>query len=170
MEAQLIKIYEKNNSQALIDQVVQVLNKNGVIIYPTDTMYALGCSIQSAQAIVSPNTTTTYTLTGTDANGCVASATRYFEFVDIKIPNVFTPNGDGDNDGWTPTNTMNYPDLIFYVFDRYGRKVGTYREGQFWDGKYNGSDQPFGVYVYELEAVTEAGKIVTKRGNITLIR
>ncbi|AWL09186.1 threonylcarbamoyl-AMP synthase [Aquirufa nivalisilvae] len=51
MEAQWIKIYEKNNSQALIDQVVQVLNKNGVIIYPTDTMYALGCSIQSAQAI-----------------------------------------------------------------------------------------------------------------------
>ncbi|RXK52169.1 L-threonylcarbamoyladenylate synthase [Aquirufa rosea] len=51
MEAIFLKIYEKNNSEALIDQVVQILKKNGVIIYPTDTMYALGCSIQSTQAV-----------------------------------------------------------------------------------------------------------------------
>ena len=37
-----------------------------------------------------------------DANGCEATATRYFEFIDIEIPNVFTPNGDGNNDTWTP--------------------------------------------------------------------
>lgn len=110
-----------------------------------------------------------YTVTVTDANGCVASATRYFEFVDIKIPNVFTPNGDGDNDGWTPTNTMNYPDLIFYVFDRYGRKVGTYREGQFWDGKYNGNELPTGDYWYiiKLRNEKDAREFV---GHFTLYR
>lgn len=96
-----------------------------------------------------------YTVTVTDSNGCVATATRYFEFVDIKIPNVFTPNGDGDNDGWLPTNTMNYPDLIFHIFDRYGRKVGTYREGQFWDGKYNGLELPTGDYWYVLKLQNE---------------
>lgn len=92
-----------------------------------------------------------YTVTVTDSNGCVASVTLYFEFVDIEIPNVFTPNGDGNNDGWMPTNTMNYPDLIFHVFDRYGRKVGTYREGQFWDGRYNGNELPTGDYWYVLK-------------------
>lgn len=96
-----------------------------------------------------------YTVTVTDANGCVATATRYYEFIDIKIPNVFTPNGDGDNDGWTPTNTMNYPDLVFHIFDRYGRKVGTYREGQFWDGKYNGKELPTGDYWYVLKLRNE---------------
>jgi gliding motility-associated-like protein len=96
-----------------------------------------------------------YTVTVTDSNGCVATATRYFEFVDIKIPNVFTPNGDGDNDGWTPTNTINYPDLIFHVFDRYGRKVGSYREGQSWDGKYNGKELPTGDYWYVLKLRNE---------------
>ncbi|MBC7847533.1 MAG: T9SS type B sorting domain-containing protein [Flavobacterium sp.] len=96
-----------------------------------------------------------YTVTVTDSNGCVATATRYFEFIDIKIPNVFTPNGDGDNDGWTPTNTINYPDLIFHIFDRYGRKVGTYREGQFWDGKYNGKELPTGDYWYVLKLQNE---------------
>ena len=51
MAAEIKKIYDRNNSQELIDQVVQVLEKGGVIIYPTDTMYAMGCSIQSQQAV-----------------------------------------------------------------------------------------------------------------------
>lgn len=96
-----------------------------------------------------------YSVTVTDSNGCVATATRYFEFIDIKIPNVFTPNGDGDNDGWTPTNTINYPDLVFHIFDRYGRKVGTYREGQSWDGKYNDKELPTGDYWYVLKLQNE---------------
>jgi len=51
MAAQLIKIYDKNNSTEILDSIVQVLKKNGVIIYRTDTMYALGCLITSQQAI-----------------------------------------------------------------------------------------------------------------------
>mgnify|MGYP000355424657 FL=1 len=51
MAAEIKKIYDKNNSQELIDQVVKLLEKGGVIIYPTDTMYAMGCSIQSQQAV-----------------------------------------------------------------------------------------------------------------------
>ncbi|MFM6937394.1 MAG: L-threonylcarbamoyladenylate synthase [Aquirufa sp.] len=51
MLAEIKKIYDRNNSQELIDHVVKVLEKGGVIIYPTDTMYAMGCSIQSQQAV-----------------------------------------------------------------------------------------------------------------------
>ncbi|MHA8076326.1 L-threonylcarbamoyladenylate synthase [Aquirufa sp. TARAVU-A1A] len=51
MAVEIKKIYDRNNSQELIDQVVKVLEKGGVIIYPTDTMYAMGCSIQSQQAV-----------------------------------------------------------------------------------------------------------------------
>ena len=51
MAAQLIKLYDKNNSIDILDSIVQVLQKNGVIIYRTDTMYALGCLITSQQAI-----------------------------------------------------------------------------------------------------------------------
>jgi tRNA threonylcarbamoyl adenosine modification protein (Sua5/YciO/YrdC/YwlC family) len=51
MAAQLIKLYDKNNSIEILDSIVQVLHKNGVIIYRTDTMYALGCLIMSQQAI-----------------------------------------------------------------------------------------------------------------------
>jgi tRNA threonylcarbamoyl adenosine modification protein (Sua5/YciO/YrdC/YwlC family) len=51
MGAQLIKLYDRNNSIEILDSIVQVLHKNGVIIYRTDTMYALGCLITSQQAI-----------------------------------------------------------------------------------------------------------------------
>ncbi|RYJ53300.1 T9SS type B sorting domain-containing protein [Flavobacterium petrolei] len=110
-----------------------------------------------------------YTVTVTDVNGCTATATRYFEFIDIKIPNVFTPNGDGNNDTWAPTNTINYKDLVYDVFDRYGRKLGSYREGQFWDGKYNGTELPSGDYWYviKIRDVKDAREFV---GHFTLYR
>ncbi len=51
MAAEIRKVYDRNNSQDLIQYVVRMLEKGGVIIYPTDTMYAMGCSIQSQQAV-----------------------------------------------------------------------------------------------------------------------
>ncbi|WP_395768315.1 L-threonylcarbamoyladenylate synthase [Aquirufa sp.] len=51
MAAELRTIYDRNNSTELIESIVKVLQKGGVIIYPTDTMYAMGCSIQSQQAV-----------------------------------------------------------------------------------------------------------------------
>lgn len=110
-----------------------------------------------------------YTVTVTDANGCTATATRFFEYIDIKIPNVFTPNGDGNNDTWAPTNTINYKDLNFEVFDRYGRKLGSFREGESWDGKYNGTELPSGDYWYilRLRDVNDPRQFV---GHFTLYR
>lgn len=89
-----------------------------------------------------------YTVIVTDSNGCSANATRPFEFVPIFIPNVFTPNGNGGNDMWGPWNTANYKDLVTYIYDRYGRKVAELKEGQFWNGKYEGKELPTGDYWY----------------------
>jgi len=89
-----------------------------------------------------------YTITVTDSSGCMASATMYLEFVDICIPNYFTPNNDGVSDGWAPGCVDNYPNLEFDIFDRYGRKVATYRVGQYWDGRYNNKELPTGDYWY----------------------
>lgn len=40
----LLKLYDKGNSPETLQQVVDLLNDGGVIIYPTDTMYAIGCN------------------------------------------------------------------------------------------------------------------------------
>jgi gliding motility-associated-like protein len=89
-----------------------------------------------------------YTVTVTDSFGCVASATGYFEYIDVCIPNYFTPNGDGVLDGWGPGCTSQYGNLTFSIFDRYGRKVATLNAGEKWDGKYNGMELPTGDYWY----------------------
>ncbi|WP_406683664.1 T9SS type B sorting domain-containing protein [Seonamhaeicola sp. MEBiC1930] len=89
-----------------------------------------------------------YSVTVTDSNGCVATASRYFEFIDVCITNYFTPNGDGNLDTWGPGCTSQYKDLTFDIFDRYGRKVITLRVNEKWDGTYNGKQLPTGDYWY----------------------
>jgi tRNA threonylcarbamoyl adenosine modification protein (Sua5/YciO/YrdC/YwlC family) len=49
--AELIRLYDKNNSQSNIDLIVKALVKDAVIVYKTDTMYALGCHINSTKAV-----------------------------------------------------------------------------------------------------------------------
>ncbi|WP_337967842.1 T9SS type B sorting domain-containing protein [uncultured Flavobacterium sp.] len=92
-----------------------------------------------------------YTVTVTDQNGCSATSSRYFEYVDVCISNYFTPNGDGVNDEWGPDCTVNYKNLTYTIFDRYGRTIATYKLGQKWDGKYNGAELTSGDYWYVLK-------------------
>ena len=47
----LIKLYEKNNNPKDLDRIVQVLEEGGIIIYPTDTMYAIGCHALKERAV-----------------------------------------------------------------------------------------------------------------------
>lgn len=49
--AEHIRLYDKNNSQATLELIVKALDKDAVIIYKTDTMYALGCHLNSTKAI-----------------------------------------------------------------------------------------------------------------------
>lgn len=47
----LIKLYDKNPDPLQIDKVVEVLKAGGIIIYPTDTVYGIGCDITKARGI-----------------------------------------------------------------------------------------------------------------------
>ena len=47
----LIKIYPENPNPKAIQQIVDVLKKGGIIIYPTDTVYGMGCDITNQKAI-----------------------------------------------------------------------------------------------------------------------
>lgn len=49
--ADLIKIYEENPNPKEIAKVVEVLRKGGLVIYPTDTVYGLGCDITNTKAL-----------------------------------------------------------------------------------------------------------------------
>jgi tRNA threonylcarbamoyl adenosine modification protein (Sua5/YciO/YrdC/YwlC family) len=49
--AEFIKIYEENPNPKEIKRVVEVLRKGGLVIYPTDTVYGLGCDITNTKAL-----------------------------------------------------------------------------------------------------------------------
>ncbi len=49
--AKLIRIYEENPNEKSIQEVVKVLRNGGIIIYPTDTVYGLGCDIKNTKAL-----------------------------------------------------------------------------------------------------------------------
>ena len=46
-----VKVYDENPNISVINKVVEVLKKGGLIIYPTDTVYGLGCDITNAKAV-----------------------------------------------------------------------------------------------------------------------
>lgn len=47
----LVKLYEKDNDTAVMERVKDVLENGGIIIYPTDTMYAIGCHALKERAV-----------------------------------------------------------------------------------------------------------------------
>ena len=110
-----------------------------------------------------------YRVTVTDSFGCTATATRFFEFIDICILNYFTPNGDGNLDLWGPGCVQDFENLTFDIFDRYGRKIASLNAGELWDGKYNGVELPSGDYWYVIKLNDELDDREFV-GNFTLYR
>ncbi|HOE04861.1 MAG TPA: gliding motility-associated C-terminal domain-containing protein [Bacteroidales bacterium] len=67
----------------------------------------------------------------------------------IRIPNAFTPNGDGINDTWIIENVELYPDSYVQVFNRWGQALYEAKGSEEpWDGTYNGKPVPTAPYIY----------------------
>ncbi len=116
-----------------------------------------------------------YTLSITTEKGCVNT-----ESISVKkncftdIPNAFTPNGDGVNDYFFPRQLLTNGGRTFQmrIYTRWGQMVYETSgvEGRGWDGRFNGREQPPGVYIYQVEINYDNGQFEDYRGNITLIR
>ena len=123
--------------------------------------------------LASPVVNTRYFVTTTTEAGCVAS-----DSVDIVVreetvmdlPNAFTP-GSAPNDIFKLNKRGIATLKAFKIYNRWGNLVfETTNVEEGWDGTYKGTPQPMGVYVYQIDAVTNSGKRFTKQGNVTLIR
>lgn len=119
----------------------------------------------------------TYSVYITDAAGC--ANTSYVTLDDIlnkpfyfRIPNSFTPEGDGLNDYFKPVT--DFDQITFYslkVFSRWGQPIfhtNTLNEG--WDGLNNGSHAPRGTYIYELIYSKQGKRPVRQRGTVYLMQ
>lgn len=112
-----------------------------------------------------------YTITLTAIKGsCIDTATVTIELLDkpviINVPNVFTPNGDTENDGFY-IKTLNVSKLELIIIDRWGAVVFEQTNA---NPKWNGDDYVDGVYFFMYTATGLNGDILKGNGFLHLIR
>lgn len=159
-------------------------NPDTIFIFETSTLEADGGDFYewdfpsdgSAQVDVQPEETTTFEVTITNNQGCSFDTSVIVYVIDkevpLKVPDAFTPNGDGINDVFRVVNPDRFRDISMKVYNRWGEKVHEgVDENHGWDGVFNGRDQPVGVYVYHITAISLVGENEYRlKGNVSLIR
>ncbi|MCF8238868.1 MAG: gliding motility-associated C-terminal domain-containing protein [Saprospiraceae bacterium] len=140
----------------------------------------LNC-VDCLNPVASPLETTTYQLTVIDKNGCEVKATIRIDValeVDVFIPNVFHPDGNGINDGFTafadPEKVIRIVELRIY--DRWGNAV--FRTTDIpvnqtiwgWDGTYRSEPMDPAVFVYVVEVEFINGQRGLFKGDVQLSR
>ena len=107
-----------------------------------------------------------------DASGCVEHrfTTESQIIQEFKIPNVFTPNGDGINDTIDFSELLNQNDLKIKIFDRYGKVhfEGNQTNHFVWDGSHYGKKSSTGTYWYMIEWTDALGEKHLEKGWILL--
>jgi gliding motility-associated-like protein len=90
----------------------------------------------------------------------------------IAIPNVFTPNEDGEGDTWNLDAVAVFQQASVRIYNRWGNLVyeslGGYEKP--WDGKYNGGNSPDGVYFYVIELNEKTVEPNKFSGHVQVIR
>jgi gliding motility-associated-like protein len=118
---------------------------------------------------------------GDDESACIVRVCKTVNTVltkEVYIPNIFSPNNDGDNDIFAVEGGKNVQRIInVSVFDRWGELV--FLSGSFtldqkyefgWDGRFKGQAAMQGVYAYVVEVLYNDDTRETVAGDITLIR
>ena len=108
-----------------------------------------------------------YRVIVTDSNSCSASD-EITVSIAFYIPDFFTPNGDGINDRWEIVYFQTNPNATIEVFDRFGKKLITYRGNDpGWNGTYMGNKVKADTYWY---VITFDDGSKPKTGYVAIIR
>lgn len=137
----------------------------------------------SPTPISSPKESITYTVTGEEVHYSAGTAYSCFSSEQVNIEvlidynlipvNLFTPNGDGDNERFFVDNLECYEDCIVKVYNRWGAEVYSSDRNEdedsdgYWNGKRGGDELPDGTYYYTIEC---DGKEDRFDGAVTILR
>jgi gliding motility-associated-like protein len=123
---------------------------------------------------VTTDSTVTYVVTVVSPAGCVQTESITFTIVqpNIKIPNAFTPNGDGANDSFGLAIVEGVATVEkMEIYSRWGQKVFSSNEANArWDGNIGGKEASSDVYVYIIFYRGGDGALQVAKGEVTLLR
>ena len=130
-----------------------------------------------AAPVCTPLNNVTYLVTVTAAGGnagiagcSVSDSLKVIALAPFRLPNAFSPNGDGPHDYFDAAELHQYPDVDVKIFDRTGQVVfsstGTYKP---WNGRYNYTGQlvPVGIYYY---VIKRGFNLPVLSGSVTIFR
>lgn len=114
------------------------------------------------------------TLTGTDANGCFGSYVDSIVVLStpiVEVPNVFSPNGDGENDSFIYRDIKGFERATMKIYNRWGNlvhEVSTQNNNPtIWRP---GRETVDGTYFWVFSGMGSNGDSVEKSGTVTLLR
>jgi gliding motility-associated-like protein len=150
-----------NSSNGASDYIWDFDNGTGSILTNPSTVY---------------NTNGTYVIMLIAYNGsltCADTATleiNVYDQASMIVPNVFTPNGDNNNDVFRVIGT-GLKTVEGTMFNRWGKKVAEWSgdSNTGWDGKINGKDAQDGTYYYVIKATGMDGKEYDAQGYVQLL-
>lgn len=141
---------------------------------PPDFLSCADC----AQPVASPKRPEEYVVKVTNGVGCSATDTVAAKILceesRVRIPDAFSPNGDGKNDRFMIMGIGLVKHIVIY--DRWGVRVFERSNfypvdaGSSWDGTIGGQPAPVGTYVYFVEMECAAGGAFARRGTVVLVR
>jgi gliding motility-associated-like protein len=168
-----ISITKTNDINCTLGQAT--LSATGGVKYQWEPIIGLSTPTLSS-TLASPKETTTYYLQATSSNGCVSKdsiqliVSKGYDEKSYQLPTGFTPNNDGLNDSFGVAKWGYVTDLEFSIFNRFGERIFfTTNPSNCWDGKYKGSSQDSGVFIYLIKAKGICGEF-TRKGVVVLIR
>jgi gliding motility-associated-like protein len=90
----------------------------------------------------------------------------------LRMPNAFTPNGDGRNDTYKPMTHESLVEFHAYIYNRYGQLLydWTNPDAEGWDGTYRGKPVKDGVYFVLVKAKGADGVEYNIRKDVNLLR
>ena len=110
---------------------------------------------------------------GPEKKGCESTASvLVHNYIDLKVPNAFSPNGDGLNEYWIIEGMARYPQSKVLVFNRWGSVVFQDKTGYLspWDGYVSGEKLAQGTYYYIIELLgSPDGTDHLKQGSLTIV-
>jgi gliding motility-associated-like protein len=151
------------------------LNVTGGSTYTWTPSNGLSCT-DCSNPIATPNVTTIYTVTATDAIGCSGTdnVTVVIQMIcgEVYVPTVFSPNGTGpDANNTQCVYGSCISELSYAIYNRWGEKVFETTDPLVcWDGTYKDKPLNSGVFAYKLVATLLDGTTIEESGNLTLIR
>ena len=164
--------------QAETPVTIAAVGSSDVVAWDWVPATFLSCA-DCGQPVCVPRQTQQYIVTVTAADGCTAGDTVVVKLscdaAKLRIPDAFTPNGDGHNDRWTILGGISEVDHLV-IFDRWGARV--FGEDHFfpadpgsgWDGMVGGRPAPAGVYAYFVEMHCPTGGEFSRKGTVVLVR